>query len=111
MNWVMLTDINQLKNLTEASYQKPQIIYKHSTRCGISSMVLRRFEKSAVQGNADFYFLDLIKQRNISNLVAGQFKIHHESPQVLLIKNGECVYDESHYSITIDDLISQLPPS
>jgi bacillithiol system protein YtxJ len=108
MNWVTLTTKEQLSQIVENSHKRPQIIYKHSTRCGISSMVLKRLEKSSFPNNADFYFIDLIRYRNLSNEIAEKFHVHHESPQILLIKSGECVFDESHYSITMDDIISQV---
>jgi bacillithiol system protein YtxJ len=107
MNWTALTDESQLPGIRELSKQKPQVIFKHSTRCGTSSMVLSRLERSVHPGGIDFYFLDLIKYRHISNKIAEDFAIYHESPQVLLIKNGECVYDESHYAISMDDISEQ----
>lgn len=108
MNWVMLTNVDQLQQIKQASFQRPQIIYKHSTRCGISSVVLRRLEKTEAPENADYYFLDLIKHRDVSNEIAEIFQVHHESPQILLIKNGDCVFDDSHYSISMDDITEQL---
>lgn len=104
MNWITLDNIGQLTDIQQQSHTRPQVIFKHSTRCSISSMVLRRLEREGVPENMDFYFLDLIRYRDISNKVADAFHVSHESPQVLLIKNGECVYDESHYAITMDSL-------
>ena len=104
----MLTDVDQLQRIKEASLQRPQIIYKHSTRCGISSVVLKRLEKTDAPEIADYYFLDLIKHRDVSNQIAELFQVHHESPQILLIKNGDCVFDDSHYSISMDDITEQL---
>ena len=105
MNWISITDINQLQQIQQQSYQRPQVIFKHSTRCSISSMVLKRLERESVPDSMDFYFLDLIKNRSISNSVSEMFDVYHESPQILLIKNGGCVYDESHYAISMDSLI------
>ena len=104
MNWISLTSIDQLKDIQRQSNERPQVIFKHSTRCSISSMVLKRLERETAPDSMDFYYLDLIKYRNISDGVSDTFGISHESPQILLIKNGECVYDESHYGITIDAL-------
>ena len=70
-------------------------------------MILSRLERSAEQGNIEFYFLDLIKHRDISNQIAERFGVYHESPQILLIKNGECTYDESHLGISMDELAAQ----
>jgi bacillithiol system protein YtxJ len=107
MNWTQLTDISQLDLIRERSPEKPQLIFKHSTRCSTSSLVLHRLEKSDKPGSIDFYFLDLIKHRKISDRIAEEFSVYHESPQVLLIKNKECVYDESHLSINMDEIIEQ----
>jgi bacillithiol system protein YtxJ len=107
MNWIPLTKEEQLTQIRERSATVPQVIFKHSTRCSISSMVLSRLEKSVTPASIDFYFLDLISYRNISNRIAEEFKVHHESPQLLLIKKGECIYDESHMAIRMDDLTEQ----
>ena len=104
MNWITLNNISQLNNLQQQSYERPQVIFKHSTRCSISSMVLKRLEREGAPENIDFYFLDLIKFRDISNKVSDVFSVSHESPQILLIKKGECVYDESHYAISMDSI-------
>ena len=104
MEWITISDIGQLTEIQQKSNERPQVIFKHSTRCSISGMVLKRLEREGKPENMDFYFLDLIKHRNISNAVADVFKVFHESPQVLLIKNGECIYDESHYAISMDSL-------
>lgn len=104
MNWIPLTDIGQLQQIKQLSHQRPQVIFKHSTRCSISSMVLKRLEREGASDNMDLYFLDLIKNRNVSNSVSEVFDVSHESPQILLIKNGGCVYDESHYAISMDSL-------
>ena len=107
MNWIELTQASQLDTIREMSHQKPQLIFKHSSRCSISSVAKHRLERSAMPSNVDFYFLDLINHRSISDKVAEGFSVYHESPQVLLIKNGECVYDESHSGISMDEIIEQ----
>jgi bacillithiol system protein YtxJ len=107
MNWIHLTDEITLDTIVQQSKLKPQVIFKHSTRCSISSMALNRFERSKQPDAMDFYFLDLIKYRDISNKIADTFSVYHESPQVLLIKDGECTYSESHSGIDMDELIEQ----
>ncbi|MCA6448807.1 MAG: bacillithiol system redox-active protein YtxJ [Chitinophagaceae bacterium] len=107
MNWIPLTSEDQLQLIKERSFTTPQIIFKHSTRCSTSSMVLNRLERSEVPANTDFYYLDLLAYRPLSNQVAELFQVHHESPQALVIRNGECVYDESHMAITMDELAEQ----
>jgi bacillithiol system protein YtxJ len=107
MNWINLTDMAQLDAIKELSKQKPQVIFKHSTRCSISSMAKNRLEKGDAPANADFYYLDLIQYRELSGQVAETFGVFHESPQVLVIKNGDCIYDESHSGITMDEITEQ----
>lgn len=107
MNWIDLNSEAQLETLKESSNQKPQLIFKHSTRCAVSSMAKSRLERNAQPEAIDFYYLDLIQHRGLSQKIAEIFEVYHESPQVLLIKNGECVYDESHSGIQMDEIIEQ----
>ena len=104
MNWILLTTEIQLQLIIEHSTAKPQVIFKHSTRCAISSMAKNRLERNYPPADIDFYFLDIINHRNISNKIASEFQVYHESPQVLLINKGACVYDESHSGIHMDEI-------
>ena len=105
MKWIALTDEQQLNSLKELSNNKAQLIFKHSTRCAISSMAKNRLERSAENDSIDFYYLDLVKHRQLSNKIAEDFGVYHESPQVLLIKNGQCIYDESHGGIQMEEIV------
>ena len=107
MQWIQLTSEQQLSELISKSESRPQVIFKHSTRCSISAVAMQRLQKSEKPSEMDFYFLDLIAYRSLSNLVAQKFGVTHESPQVLIIKNGQSVYDESHLSISMDEIIDQ----
>ena len=107
MNWIELTTAAQLADIKEQSKIKPQLIFKHSTRCSISAVAKNRLERGAAPQNVDFHFLDLIKNRDVSGKIAQDFSVSHESPQVLLIKDGACVYDESHSGINMDDIEEQ----
>ena len=107
MNWIPLVSDTQLDEIKEKSREKPQVIFKHSTRCGISSMAKNRLERTDPPKSIDFYYLDLLNHRLLSNKLAEYFQVVHESPQILLIKNGECVYEESHTGIKMDDIIQQ----
>ena len=107
MDWIDLTTVSQLSDIKDRSKNKPQVIFKHSTRCSISGVAKSRLERAASPENIDFYFLDLIKNRDISNKIAEEFSVYHESPQVLVIKNGECIYDESHSGINMNDIEEQ----
>lgn len=110
MIWKYLTHADELLNLIQASNLRPQIIFKHSTRCIISKMVLDDFEKNwkTPAELADLYFLDLLQYREISNHIASHFGVRHESPQLLLIKNGHAIYHESHDSIQADVIEKNL---
>ena len=107
MNWISLTSDTQLATIKEHSFTRPQVIFKHSTRCSISNMAKNRLERNEQPAAIDFYFLDLIAHRNLSREVADVFSVEHESPQALLIKNGQCVYNESHSGISMDDLVEK----
>ena len=103
-----MTNAAQLPELISKSHTRPQVIFKHSTRCSISAVAMQRLKRGMVPGEFDFYYLDLIAYRSLSNQVADQFDVTHESPQILVIRNGECVYDESHMSISADEIIENL---
>lgn len=100
MNWIAITDENQLNDIIEASKVKPQVIYKHSTTCSISGMVKNRLDREDFEGKADVHYLDLLSYRPISAKIAEVFGVQHESPQVLVIKDGKSVYDADHTAIT-----------
>lgn len=101
IKWNALTQREQLEHIIETSKQKPISIFKHSTRCGISRMVLKQFERNFNLNDdcMDFYFLDILNNREISNEVARIFESLHQSPQLLIIKNEKVVASASHYEI------------
>ena len=104
--WHVLGTMEQLDELVEESKIKPDAIFKHSTRCGISRGVLKLFEKNykLTDEQLKLYYLDLLQNREISNEIAMRFKVHHESPQMLVIKNGEVVHHDSHHAIEASHL-------
>ena len=106
MNWIPLQNEKQLEEIKSNSETKPQVIFKHSTRCSISSMAKHRLDKSESPEDIDFYYLDIIHHRNISNKIANDFNVHHESPQVLIINQGNCIYDESHSGIDMQEILA-----
>ena len=99
--WGNLTELKQLDNIVLESEEVPVIIFKHSTRCPVSRMALKNFENeyNIEEGSAKPYFLDLIAHRDISNEIASRFKVTHQSPQVIVIKNGQEIYNTSHDDI------------
>lgn len=108
MDWINLQSEDQLQEIISNSNNKPQVIFKHSTRCSISSMAKNRLDKKDNPDGMDFYYLDLIRHRNISNKIASDFNVAHQSPQVLVINNGKCIYDESHSGIMMDDIVASV---
>ncbi len=108
MNWIVLNSAEQLAQIIELSKTRPQVIFKHSTRCSISSIAKSRLERNEQPPSTDFYFLDLLKFRSLSDKIARDFHVNHESPQVLLIKNTACVYEESHSGIMMDEIAEQV---
>ena len=105
MHWIHLTDEEQLRQIISRSATQPQVIFKHSTRCSISSVAFQRLQKAAQPDGIEFYYLDLLAHRPLSSKVSEIFKVHHESPQVLVIKDGRCIYDESHLAISMMDIV------
>jgi bacillithiol system protein YtxJ len=109
INWIPLTDLEQLNEIITLSNAKPVAIFKHSTRCSVSRFALKQFETQFDSADAtDTYFLDLIEYRDVSNEIASRFQVVHQSPQLLLIKNGQSVYDASHSDIDAKDFAERL---
>jgi bacillithiol system protein YtxJ len=112
INWIPLEFIGQLDELVAFSNEKPAVIFKHSTRCSISRFALKQFENEfdveTLQFNVSTYFLDLLEHRDISNEIASRFGVYHQSPQLLLIKEGKSVYDVSHSEIDAGELKAKL---
>ena len=108
MNWNNLENASQLDAITEESKTIPVMLFKHSIRCSISSMALNRIEsnwKDFDNQHIKPYYLDLIAHRDISNLIAEQYGIEHQSPQALIISSGKCIYHESHSNIRYNDIM------
>jgi bacillithiol system protein YtxJ len=105
INWIELTDLGQLNEIMDLSHEQPVVIFKHSTRCSISRMALKQFENEFdLEGSVTPYFLDLLNHRDISNEIATRFEVYHQSPQLLLIKEGKSIYDASHSDIDAVEL-------
>jgi bacillithiol system protein YtxJ len=107
MNWIPLQTDAQLEEIRQRSAQRPQVIFKHSTRCSTSQLVKSRLERVSQPQAIDFYYLDLISYRPISNKVAETFGVRHESPQILVIRDGKCVFEESHLGISMADILER----
>lgn len=100
VGWRQLTDLGQLNEILVESADKPVIIFKHSTRCSVSRMVLKQFENEFnLHEKITPYFLDLLEHRDISNEIASRFGVFHQSPQLIVIKDGNAIFNDSHESI------------
>lgn len=111
MNWENLTSQEQLAQIDNLSKEAPVVIFKHSTRCSISSAALDRIERKWDQTKhteVKPYYLDLIKHRDVSNAIAAHYGVEHQSPQILVISAGESIYDNSHFGITYDGILSEI---
>jgi bacillithiol system protein YtxJ len=108
MNWQDLTSLNELNGIKNCSGFS--IIFKHSTRCSISLMAKKKLELEgdAIPADIPVYYLDLLNYREISNAVAETFQVPHQSPQILLLNNGECVFEASHGEISAEELAEQI---
>ena len=106
VRWIALTDKNKLDEIISLSEVKPVLIFKHSTRCGISRMALKTFEREfdLEENKMDLYFLDLLNYRALSQDISTKFNVAHQSPQVLVLKNGKVVYHDSHDYISFDKI-------
>jgi bacillithiol system protein YtxJ len=101
-----LDKIEQFDEIDEISQTKPVVLFKHSTRCSISRMALKQFdaEFNYPEEKIDWYLLDLLNHRDLSNEIASRYNVVHQSPQIVVIRNGKAVFNESHDSISAEDL-------
>ncbi|WP_316823594.1 bacillithiol system redox-active protein YtxJ [Pedobacter gandavensis] len=108
MQWKQITDLAQISEIK--NNEGYSLIFKHSTRCSVSSMAKRRFELDwdAIPEPTQLYFLDLVSFREISANIAETFQVHHESPQILLIKDGDCILDASHSDISAEEVAEMI---
>lgn len=117
MKWIELRSEEQLAEIAAESQKTPVLIFKHSTRCATSRMSLDRLERSWREGAEHIraYFLDLLRYRPVSNLIASVFDVAHESPQILLIYRGVSILHRSHFEIDYQEIVrtikSEIPHS
>jgi len=109
-NWNSITTEQQVLNIIENSIEKPQIIFKDSVTCGISAFAKERLEtgNQLLIDKADFNYLDLLSYRSISNFIADELNVIHQSPQIIVLKNREVVYRVSHHSIQPEEIAKYL---
>ena len=106
MNWNAITSVHDVEAISERSRTVPCVILKHSTTCPISSMAKHRLERQwkLPEDRVEAYYLDLLRHRDVSNFIADEFGVRHESPQLLVIRDGRCVHDASHLDIAVPEL-------
>lgn len=109
MNWIPLETQDQIAHIDKSS-TNPSIIFKHSTRCAISLMAKKRFEQEwdTLPQHTLIYFLDVLKFRSLSDYIAEHYHVTHQSPQLLLIKDAECIFEASHGEISAEEIIEQI---
>lgn len=108
INWVKFTNEEQLKEFIQESNEHPVMFFKHSIRCSISSMALNRVESDWDLEDVTPVYLDLINFRNLSNLLTETFEVEHQSPQVILVKDGKSIYNASHNQISVASIKMNL---
>lgn len=99
MRWESISDTESLQTIIANSEVKPQLLFKHSSRCFISTIVRSKFDDANDPELIDYLHIDVLSSRSLSSLIAKHFGIQHESPQAILVFKGDCVLDESHQSI------------
>ena len=102
--WKSIRSEDDLQNAITESTEKKVAIFKHSTSCFISKTVLKNFEKEVANSDKDvsYYFLDLLANRSISNKIADDLGVTHQSPQLIVLENGKAIANASHQSISVD---------
>jgi bacillithiol system protein YtxJ len=108
MEWITLTNTNQIDELVQSSKDHKVVIFKHSTTCGISRIVYKNFEREVDTINTEdtrFYYLDLKMFRSVSNYISEKLKVRHESPQMIVLRNGEVIHHDSHHAISASSIV------
>jgi bacillithiol system protein YtxJ len=108
MHWIHLIDEDQLQKIIVRSQEKPQVIFKYSNECYLSEIIFQRLQKDCCPEHIDFHFLDLTIYKNISEKISETFHIPHQSPQILLIKEGECIFEESDSEISLEEILEHV---
>jgi len=109
-NWKHITKEQDITDIIERSKVRPQVIFKDSTHCGISAFAKERLVNGVhyFEEKGDFNYLDLLTYKSVSNYIASALKIIHQSPQIIVLKNGEVTYTTSHHSIDAASLGAEM---
>lgn len=105
--WKKIESEEDLKKAIEHSFDNKIAIFKHSTSCFISKTVLKNFEKEIenLDQKVELYYLDLLAHRAISNKIAEDLGVTHQSPQLIVIEKGKVVNNASHQDISIEQIV------
>lgn len=105
--WSTISEPSQLQTVLQQSEEKPQLIYKHSHRCSVCFVAKGNLEKAAdeIREQADMHCLNVVKNREASDMIASDLDVRHESPQVIMLNNGEVIWHASHGSIDADTIL------
>jgi|SRR4030095_7844919 bacillithiol system protein YtxJ len=108
MHWIHLTDEDQLQKIIVRSQEKPQVIFKYSSHCQVSETILQRLHRSCCPEHIDFHFLDLIAYNNISQKLSEIFHVSQQSPQIIVIKDGEPIFEETSPEVSLEEIVEQV---
>ena len=108
MHWIHLTDEDQLQKIIVRSQEKPQVIFKYSSGCHLSEVIFQRLQNKGCPDQVDFHFLDIFAHSNISDKISDIFQIFHHSPQILIIKDGECIFNQSHPEMCLEEIMDHV---
>lgn len=106
--WEELKSMEDLEHAERLSYDQPVVLFKHSVTCGTSAYAKSRLEDLKVDGRFKFYYLDLLSHRDISNAIASSYRVIHQSPQVIILRDGQPVFDVSHHGIDAKTVLERL---
>lgn len=109
MNWLLIENIDEWLKALQLSEERDVVLFKHSIRCHISTIAKRNFEDDFIADKTDaaYFLLDIINHRDISNQVAADLKVVHESPQLIAIRNKKAIYHTSHNDIDFDRMLKK----
>ena len=111
MHWIHLTDEDQLQKIVVRSQEKPQIVFKYSSCCPLSETIFQGLQERRCPQQVDFHFLDLTSHADIAEKVSSIFHVSDLAPQILIIKDGECIFNESHPEICLEEIMEHVTAS